>query len=120
MQRLLAILILSVVGILPVTQAWFTADSAQALPACCRTHGKHKCAMPSGDEPALHAVCSQYPYVPVVSSTAVNPWIVQPASSPLNFAAVISCPVAHAQIEALFRVSFERSRQKRGPPSFLL
>jgi hypothetical protein len=34
-----------------------------------------------------------------------------------HFCEVVSHPAIHAQVDARYRVSFDRTRQKRGPPS---
>ena len=128
MQRLLAALVLSVIGLLPVAPLFSVAAAAPQLPACCRAHGQHKCAMrrlqnarsASDAEPAIYALCDKYPFSGPASSTAVNPSVfLTRGSQQLFFAAIVSDPVAQEQIEARFRISFARSRQKRGPPSFL-
>jgi hypothetical protein len=75
-------------------------------------------AYASATEPAIYSLCRQFPSQPV-SSTAVNPSVFLPKPSQLFFAAINSHPVAQDQIETRYRISFERSRQQRGPPSFL-
>ncbi len=43
-----------------------------------------------------------------------------PEASAAFYGSLISHPTQHAQIEARGRISFSRTRQKRGPPSLLL
>ncbi|MBZ5576159.1 MAG: hypothetical protein LAP40_06320 [Acidobacteriia bacterium] len=89
------------------------------LPACCRREGKHHCAMDnalSPASPAVQALCPFYPQTgaaPAYAKTAVA-WAASQA-----VAAVFSHPAGRARTEGLSRVSFSRTRQKRGPPSFL-
>lgn len=125
MQRAWAIVILSILGILPVAPAFTNATRTIQLPPCCRAHGKHKCeirlrlAESHSSEPALYSSCDQFPLLQLASSTAVNPSAFLHKTAQLFFAAIVSHPVAHEQTEARFRISFARSRQKRGPPHFL-
>jgi hypothetical protein len=112
-------LMLSVIGFLPIAPALPSLASSPILPACCRSQGKHKCAMHSGDRPSLYSPCDQRPLLPPSTPTVANPWAFLTKTSQLFLAPIVVWPVTRAQIEALFRISFERSRQKRGPPSFL-
>jgi hypothetical protein len=126
-QRAWAILVLSLMGLLPIAPALTNATRTIQVPLCCRAHGKHKCAMrlqvsdaqTSDTSPGMYSVCDRFPWLQPASSTAVNPSAFLPEASQLFFAAIVSHPAAHEQTEARFRISFARSRQKRGPPSFL-
>ena len=73
----------------------------------------------SDAELAIYSLCDKCPFLPPANSTVVNPSVFLPGDSQVLFAAIVSRPVAHAQIEPRFHISFERSHQKRGPPSFL-
>jgi hypothetical protein len=42
------------------------------------------------------------------------------SSAQVFFGCILSHPTIHAQTEARYRISFSRSRQKRGPPSSVL
>lgn len=123
-QRAWAILLLNLIGLLPLAPAFSRPTHVAQLPACCRAQGKHRCAMrqvtahASATDPTIYSVCGQFPVQPV-SSTAVNPSVFLTKASHPFFAAISSHPVVQEQIEARYRISFERSRQKRGPPSFL-
>ncbi len=124
-QRAWAILLLTFIGVLPVAPVFAKPTHTAQLPVCCRAQGKHNCAMrqarahSSVTEPAIYSVCGQFPLLPPVSSTAVNPSVFLPKASQLFFAAIPSHPVIQEQTEARYRISLERSRQKRGPPFFL-
>jgi hypothetical protein len=96
------------------------ADADSNLPACCRRLGLHRCALvttlaaPVSGPSVQAATCSSFPgarAVPVQAKAGVHK-----ASQ-----GVVSSLAAHAtereQTEARYRVSFNRSRQKRGPPA---
>jgi len=98
-------------------------DASQSLPSCCRREGKHHCSMGAGstiqEVPTLSAVpskCSSYP-----STIAVHGnWNVAfLKNSPSIATSLVSYPPVETRAEAQYSVSFSRSRQKRGPPSFL-
>jgi hypothetical protein len=105
-----------------------TQESGAELPACCRRGGKHHCAMMldvhlrahSSGAPAFSAPPTHCPFYPqglpqswVPFSAAILP------GNGAAYASPRSHPACHAQTDAHFRVSFDRSRQKRGPPSSL-
>jgi hypothetical protein len=124
-HRVAAILLLSVFSLLPVASA-LGAGSGTQLPACCRTNGKHKCAMSDAPknghsaEATVSSIGSKCPYAgmqgfhPVPGSSFATS-----RAGAIFFGAVLSHPVLHAQTEARFRISFSRAQQKRGPPSLL-
>jgi len=94
------------------------ADTESNLPACCRRKGAHHCAMSAmmaggNGTPAMCARCPAYPI-----ATAAQPGgTAAPAGvSQLVFAELLSHPAVSGQTEARARISFSRSRQKRGPP----
>jgi hypothetical protein len=133
LRRLLSILLFGATLfplIAPILSSGAMAQST--LPACCRRTGKHHCAMSAeatamlmGDQNSgaskstrVSAPCEKCPYsqrslgavhLQVFTTTA----IVSPR------ACVLHAPSAAAQAECLRRISFDRSRQKRGPPSIL-
>lgn len=122
MQRLLAALVLSIIGFLPIAPAFGNVNGTATLPACCRAQGKHKCVMASPQQAVqigIRSQCDQCPFAPGVTSTPIASSVFLPASSQVFFAGLLSQLVAQAQTEARYRISFARSRQKRGPPSFL-
>jgi len=68
LRRMLAFALLIAFGLPLAAQALGTStDPDSRLPACCRRHGKHHCAMAMGDaassgDPALQAPpCQSYP-----------------------------------------------------------
>jgi hypothetical protein len=124
MRRALASLLLALFSF-PLIGPMLHADDDSSLPSCCRRNGKHHCSpggstgLVSGDtasSPALKAIqprCSNYPLmiaVPRGSSVAFL------KNAPSIGASLVSYPSVEARTEAQYRVSFSRSRQKRGPP----
>ncbi|HUQ92193.1 MAG TPA: hypothetical protein VM120_10980 [Bryobacteraceae bacterium] len=118
MHRLQAALLLLAFSFSLIVPAVYSGAESQ-LPACCRSHGKHACSMKGAPEnssgPSLRAPgkCPSYPVgralaahekIPVVKQTSViGAWLA-------------AQPAALVQTEALYRVSYSRSSQKRGPP----
>jgi len=98
------------------------ASSADAnLPACCRRNGKHHCMMRMMEDSTdsklrFTTVQEKCPYAPaqVMVSHTQTPTGEQ---AHLFFAEINAHPALAPQTEAHFRISFSRSRQKRGPPS---
>jgi len=97
-------------------------DSDSKLPACCRRDGKHHCASmekahqqqpPSG--PSVKAVrqCTNFPKADGVRAFSNSILVSAPQAF---FALIVSHPAVQPQTEARQRISFSRSRQKRGPP----
>ena len=117
--RILLVLFLSL-QVLPFISSQ-TPDEA-SLPACCRAHGKRHCARhmnqlaDSGSTPALAQVTEKCPYTPLAPAT-MHGHIFKPILAALIFAEIVSYPVSRPQMVARLRISFDRSRQKRGPPA---
>jgi len=109
---------------LPVVSAFTGRLSEDNLPACCRRNGKHHCMMqmaPSTDSrPAFSGTpqhCPLFPKGVLPGPTRLN--LFAPAPSATFFAAVQSHPAFAAQTEARYRIAFDRSRLKRGPPRLI-
>jgi hypothetical protein len=126
-RRILAILILLITG-LPAITPLFALGGGTDLnrPACCRRDGKHHCMLmdmedTSTSSTATKSVKPAYigercPYGSKAMPVTVHPdWTLAPASA--IFAGVLAHPAAAPEQEAKRRVSADRSRQKRGPPS---
>ena len=122
-RRLIAILSLALLG-LPFVHPLvaLTVKSETNLPACCRHNGKHHCVMSMAERsqhasrnPQFTAPIETCPYSPAaVAATHGNTF-----APPLQaiFAAVVAHPATAAQTESKLRISLNRSRQKRGPPT---
>jgi hypothetical protein len=118
MRRALASLLLALFSfplILPVLRA----DEASNLPSCCRREGRHHCSMDhaatsrEGVSP-IQSKCSNYPVTIAVPGNSI-------AGLLTNFSSIgvslLTYPSVQERAEAQYRVSFSRSRQKRGPPA---
>ena len=65
---------------------------------------------------ALKERCPSYPRAVAVAGS-VHVFV---AETQMRFAEIVAHPSAQPQTEARYRISFGRSRQKRGPPTFFL
>jgi hypothetical protein len=118
LRRLCATLLLALFG-LPLILPAIRVESEAKLPACCRREGKHHCGMPDTarqqETPgaAIREKCSVYPgasAIPAYSNaTLLNATLA-------FYSSLVKHPAVQSQTEALQRISFSRSRQKRGPP----
>ena len=103
------------------------SDLEATLPICCRAHGKHQCGLmimqpdaPKHEEaPAFARVSAKCPYVPA-SPLSAHADRFRPIDRPLIYAEISAHPSNRPQVQAMRRVAFDRSRQKRGPPAHLL
>jgi hypothetical protein len=124
-RRLLSILLLAVFG-LPIATPLFALSGSQdsVLPACCRKGGKHHCMSMAqhnqlaGDGSQWTAPVDRCPYCPASVAVSHVDHLALTASQVI-FAGVVSHPAVHAQTESKRRISRDRSRQKRGPPSIV-
>jgi len=117
--RVAALLLLGVFGFLLIAPVAFAQDPEAQLPACCRAHGKHRCVMPPGAHsggPSLQSQNDRCPLFPQAGALGSYHHTVTLTASQQFFASVVNQPAVHAQIEALYRISYSRTGQKRGPP----
>jgi len=128
-KRAFASLLLSVLGLPLLVPGWFETV-ASTIPACCRRNGKHHCTAPGDQVPgdstqnastvglkAVHPSCPLNPNAGALPS-GVTPVILSQTFSIAQVAP--STPLGGARFENLCAPSYDRSSQKRGPPSFLL
>jgi hypothetical protein len=122
MRRALASLLLAVFGFPLIAPAVF-ADAGSMLPECCRRSGKHHCAMTMDDAPltgvSFRSAHSRCPLYPGISATPAGEYVAVLNGSGAIFGVLVSHPAIHVQTRAVYRVSFSRTRQKRGPPVVL-
>lgn len=106
----------------PIAFALPGREAQSRVPMCCRKGGRHHCSAMQTESSstagptwsALPQHCPLYPgQAPLV---VVDAKLFVPAPRAALFAAIWSHPAIQAQTEALYRISFDRSRLKRGPP----
>jgi hypothetical protein len=122
MRRLLSISLLLAM-LLPLVPQASAATGMARLAACCRKGGVHHCvgtmSMPAPGGSGAMLEGERCPSFPMTTAPAHGlQWALWREQS--QFAAVVAHPTARPQTEARYRVSFGRSRQKRGPPSAIL
>jgi hypothetical protein len=121
MRRALASLLLALFSF-PLIFPVLRADADPNLPSCCRREGKHRCSMESASTETasgLHGIqpkCSNYPSAIAIPG---NWSVAYVRNAPSICASLLIYPSAQARTETQYRVSFSRSRQKRGPPALL-
>jgi hypothetical protein len=118
-RRASAISVLSAILLSLIAPA-LLADAESNLPSCCRRNGKHHCSMStdgSSSGPSYRVAGMQCPSFPVPTTAPAGFAIALPGRSAAIFAELLQHPAIHPQSEARYRVSFSRSRQKRGPPA---
>jgi hypothetical protein len=108
----------------PLIAPLFASGVTEAsLPACCRRDGKHHCMMAGmmmGQAPSgYQTVNEKCPYAPFAGLALMLPH----AFALRGIAPITGHTAASAAVvrdaEAGYRISADRTRQKRGPPSFL-
>jgi hypothetical protein len=119
--------VFSLVLLAPV--AFASGESVASLPICCRAHGKHQCmrgismtaAEASGPSAArFERVPETCPFLPAMLLHAQNGDRFVPVFPGMLLPELLAHPAQLAQTEAKWRISFDRSRQKRGPPPTIL
>jgi hypothetical protein len=125
MRRVPAILLVFLFSFSLIGPALFV-DAESNLPACCRRDGRHHCGMTDRDVAgtpssgvavdALRAKCPFFPNSGAVVPEAGPALLAASQMAGVSIASQIAGP---AQAEAGYRISFDRSHHKRGPPSLL-
>jgi hypothetical protein len=120
-----ALFIILLVGFsLPLIAPLFASGPSEAsLPACCRRDGKHHCMMAGmamGQAPLRYrTVTERCPYAPFAGLALVMPHALALRSAPAIAGRAFTAAAIMRDAEAGYRISADRTRQKRGPPSFL-
>jgi hypothetical protein len=124
MRRALTILMILFFGLGPFAATLSASDEA-SVPACCRRHGAHHCAMSARSAALLletasgqhlftaPASCPYFPGYTVAPNTTVLALTVAPA----GLQDLLSVPHSPAASRAAARVSQVRTRAGRGPPA---
>jgi hypothetical protein len=125
-RRLISIALLLIFSFPLISPVLALAASSDAnLPACCRRNGAHHCVMKvqqtesSGPGITLSSIPQRCPAYPAVITSVQHRDLSLHAAS-LIIAEIVSYPSVKVQTQARARVAFDRSRQKRGPPTHLL
>ena len=124
MRKILAIVLLLVLGV-PSALPLFAAGRDDAgVPACCRRAGKHHCLMQAGEAGRaseatreMRAAGEACPYRCALLTRAHVETGFAVAASLRWYAGVLAHPAVQAQTESRWRVARERARGKRGPPN---
>jgi hypothetical protein len=123
MRRLLAIALLVILSSsLSAPLLALANDEGAEVPACCKVGGKHHCMMgsyPDHGGRQFATVGERCPSFPKVMAASIHPAYTAPPASAI-YAQLQAHPACTAQVEAHHRISFDRSRQKRGPPTVSL
>jgi hypothetical protein len=119
-RRLLAISLLTLFA-LPFALPLFASSASDAnLPICCRRDGKHHCAAMTiggtSQGTSMETVGEKCPYSVAPPAILLLPSF-KPSTAVAVFAGIVQHPAVAPQTEAQRRISFDRSRQKRGPPA---
>ena len=119
MRRVLSILLLAAFALPLVAPLLALAQDPDAgVPACCRRHGQHHCAMvDSGRDNSAHrlvALCPAWPQRAVLSPVGSRHFIPGTSSAAASLRNYSSLP---PQFYAARQTARERLHPKRGPPS---
>jgi len=114
MRRLISMMLLCVLGLPLFASAVVGRAQESRLPACCRRGGAHQCLemATASERPVVRMTCPAYPRGASTAQAGVWTFAVARAS----VVGVVSRPAVVGQVEAGYRISFGRARQKRGPP----
>jgi hypothetical protein len=119
MRRVWSALLVLVFSLPLIAPALVSAPDDSQLPACCRRHGKHHCAMnmevgniPSG----FHVVSEKCPYSPFARPLLMLPYAFALNNAPAALRQAAGSAAIVREAEAGYRISADRTRHKRGPP----
>jgi hypothetical protein len=125
MRRVLSICLVFILGFGPLSAAVQANDDDSRLPACCRRHGTHHCAMSdsmvarmvaaASGQPTLTATshCPLYPNGSCVPNNGVRAL----ADSSNDLPVLLAQEHSHVSAIAAARPNQLRTRADRGPPA---
>lgn len=125
MRRALAALLMLVFSFPLIAPAFVSASPDESsLPACCRRNGQHHCAMnaislASGVSKRYVTIAATCPWAPFAHVALMLPHALSSRRAPAVVAPLAGPAAVVCAAEAGYRISFHRSRQKRGPPQLL-
>lgn len=121
MRRALAIFLLAGFGLPLLAPLFASGSSESSLPACCRRDGKHHCmmgAMMMGQAPSDERIVTERcPYAPFSGVALMLPHALAAAHRTALAAGAAGPAAIVGDALAGYRISADRTRQKRGPPS---
>jgi hypothetical protein len=118
MRGIWAALLVAVFGFALINLDAFAGRAEQKFPPCCRSNGKHHCAL-AQNQGGSSGPAFQVSRCPLYSGDQTMPSRPTAAIvklSPAAFGAIFSHPTFRPETEALGRFAFDCSGQKRGPP----
>jgi hypothetical protein len=105
-----------------IAPAFASAPDDSKLPACCRRNGSHHCAMSMemGNIPSrARTVSEKCPYAPFAHTPLMGPHAFSLNNSQASLGQTAGTAAIVREDEAGYRISADRTRRKRGPPTFL-
>jgi hypothetical protein len=122
MRRALALLLLVGFSFPLIAPALTAPPDESTLPACCRRAGAHHCAM-GGVTVAVpvgsHSVAAKCPCCPFGHLALMLPHAFAALSATPAAGLAAGPAILVRDAEAGYRISADRTRQKRGPPTLL-
>jgi len=120
MRRAFAILLMVAFSLPLIAPALAFAPDESQLPACCRRNGAHHCAMMAdisvNASRKITTISGRCPCPPITHLALMLPHALSTQHNSASVAWITSQPAIIREAEAGYRISFHRSRQKRGPP----
>ena len=118
MRRIWAALLVATFGITLIGPAVFASAADERLPPCCRSNGKHHCAMARslGDSSGPAVQVGRCPLYAADQTIPLQPTAGMVSQPQAVFGTILSHPTPRPRAMALGHVAFDRSCQKRGPP----
>jgi hypothetical protein len=118
MRRALAIFLMVGFSLPLIAPLFVSAAAASSLPACCRRDGKHHCMMDQGPS-RTRSVTEKCPWVPFAGTALMTPHAMAAAHNAFASAGLTGPAAMVGDALAGYRISADRTRCKRGPPSLL-
>ena len=120
MRRTSALLVMVLFSFSLIGPAIFALDADSKLPACCRRAGAHRCALIGNQAESPSGVSVQTarcPFFPTATGVPANRTVSLPGNFRTVFVGLFSHRASRPQTEVLYRISYSRAGQKRGPPT---
>jgi hypothetical protein len=119
-RRLLAILLLSVISTPLVTPAVFAKMAGTNLPPCCRTAGKHKCALKHEHSGfSTLSIGDRCPVSTAIGDLGLNLHVFVLSAGQAVSGAGLAALVPYRYSQTIAPKPFSCAHYKRGPPPLL-